>query len=221
MRLEPLLDQLVFVGGQVTELLITDPVATHVRPTDDVDVICQVASRSEYFRLGERLKELGLVEDTSPGAPVCRWRAGADVVDVMPTDEEILHFKGDWYPTAIRSAQPFQLTERLVIHTVSGPAFLATKWEAFGDRAADDWYGSHDVEDIVMVVAGRPELLIEIRDAEPELQEYVVEATKRMFKSGVIEDVIAGAIPETRDVPGLHAEVLERFSQILHINDGT
>ncbi len=35
-RLEPLLEQLVFVGGQVTELLITDPVAVHVRPTATV-----------------------------------------------------------------------------------------------------------------------------------------------------------------------------------------
>ena len=33
-RLEPLLEQLVFVGGQVTELLITDPVAAYVRPTE-------------------------------------------------------------------------------------------------------------------------------------------------------------------------------------------
>ncbi len=93
-RLEQLLDELVFVGAQVAELLITDPVAEHVRPTTDVDAICEVASRTEYFRLGERLKKLGFTEDVMEGAPICRWRAGDDVVDLMPTHEEILDFKG-------------------------------------------------------------------------------------------------------------------------------
>jgi hypothetical protein len=37
-RLEPLLDQLAFVGGQMTELLVTDPAAVRPRPTDDVVV---------------------------------------------------------------------------------------------------------------------------------------------------------------------------------------
>lgn len=31
-RLEPLLDELVFVGGQVTELLITDPIGERCVP---------------------------------------------------------------------------------------------------------------------------------------------------------------------------------------------
>ena len=106
-RLEPLLDELVFVGAQVAELLITDPVAEHVRPTTDVDAICEVASRADYFRLGERLKKLGFTEDLTEGAPICRWRAGDDVVDVMPTHEEILDFKGNWFPVVMRTAKPY------------------------------------------------------------------------------------------------------------------
>jgi hypothetical protein len=112
-RLEPLLDELVFVGGQVTELHITDPIAEHVRPTDDVDVICEVASRSEYYYLGQRLKKLGFTEDVTEGAPICRWRAGEDVVDVMPTDEEILRFKSAWYPLVLATAQSYELTKTL------------------------------------------------------------------------------------------------------------
>lgn len=37
--LRPLLSEVVFVGGQVAELLVTDPAATGIRATDDVDVI--------------------------------------------------------------------------------------------------------------------------------------------------------------------------------------
>ncbi len=39
----PLRDEVVLVGGQVAELLITDAAAVRVRPTSDVDVICRGA----------------------------------------------------------------------------------------------------------------------------------------------------------------------------------
>ena len=42
--LQPLLDELVFVGGCATGLLITDPGAVGIRPTKDVDVITEVGS---------------------------------------------------------------------------------------------------------------------------------------------------------------------------------
>lgn len=45
--LRPLLDELVFVGGTVAELLVTDRTAPRVRPTDDVDAVAEVASYSE------------------------------------------------------------------------------------------------------------------------------------------------------------------------------
>jgi len=37
---EALLEQLVFVGGAVAGVLITDPAMPEIRPTQDVDVIC-------------------------------------------------------------------------------------------------------------------------------------------------------------------------------------
>jgi len=41
--LAPVLDELVFVGGCTTGLLITDPAASGIRPTRDVDAIVDVA----------------------------------------------------------------------------------------------------------------------------------------------------------------------------------
>ena len=40
--LEPLLDELVFVGGCTTALLITDKAAANIRPTYDVDAIAEI-----------------------------------------------------------------------------------------------------------------------------------------------------------------------------------
>lgn len=91
-HLRPLLDELVFVGGATVELFLTSPVAAHVRITRDADVICEITGRVKYHQLGKRLRGLGFSEDTSPGAPLCRWRSAAGILDVMPTDETILGF---------------------------------------------------------------------------------------------------------------------------------
>ena len=72
--LEPLLDELVFIGGCATGLLITDPAAEGIRPTYDVDAITEVASYGQYADLSERLRALNLQEDRTEGAPTCRWR---------------------------------------------------------------------------------------------------------------------------------------------------
>lgn len=58
--LRPLLDELVFVGGCTTALLITDPAAAEVRSTYDVDAIAEITSYAEYAAFSERLRQLGL-----------------------------------------------------------------------------------------------------------------------------------------------------------------
>lgn len=55
--LGPILDEVVFVGGATIQLWLTEPGAPPARATDDVDVICEVATRVEYYRLGSRLRE--------------------------------------------------------------------------------------------------------------------------------------------------------------------
>jgi predicted nucleotidyltransferase len=215
--LGPLLDELVFVGGQVAELLITDPGATRVRPTDDVDTICAVTGRVGYQRLGKQLRRLGFVEDKSPGAPVCRWRLGGDRVDVMPADEQILGFKNRWYGHGIRTAQAYELTRGLTIRIVTAPVFTATKWEAFADRGGGDWYGSHDIEDIVAVVAGRPELYDETNSSEQGLRAYLVQENVAFLASGLAEDVIAGALPDARAIAGLVGKVRSRFQAMAEL----
>ena len=48
-RLGPeLLPQMVFVGGATIALLLTDPAAPEVRPTNDVDVIAETLTHGDY-----------------------------------------------------------------------------------------------------------------------------------------------------------------------------
>ena len=65
-----LTDRMVFLGGCATGLLLTDPAAPEVRPTRDVDVITEVGSLAEYYRLADALRVVGFVEDQGLGAPL-------------------------------------------------------------------------------------------------------------------------------------------------------
>ncbi len=89
--LRPVLDELVFVGGCATGLLVSDEAAAEVRPTFDVNAI-EITSYVEYTTFGERLHQLGFTEDASEGAPICRWQHGQIKLDLMPLDEKILAF---------------------------------------------------------------------------------------------------------------------------------
>lgn len=101
--LRPLLDELVFVGGCTTGLFLTDSAAGGLRSTKDVDAIVDVTSYAKYAALSERLRALELTEDTTEGAPLCRWRYNDLIIDVMPIDEEVLGFSNRWYLPAIKS----------------------------------------------------------------------------------------------------------------------
>lgn len=68
-----MLRDLVFVGGAVTSLLVTDEGAGAPRTTLDVDAIAEITYYAEYIAFGERPRGLGFSEDARQGAPLCRW----------------------------------------------------------------------------------------------------------------------------------------------------
>lgn len=171
--LKPLLDELVFVGGCTTGLLITDEAAAAVRPTKDVDVVTELSSYVSYLQLSDRLRQLGFREDTSEGAPVCRWRVEDLILDVMPDDEGTLGFTNRWYKQVLQTSDRQQIADELVIRVVNAPYFVGTKLEAFKGRGEGDFQASHDLEDLISVVDGRSTIVDEIRSAEPDLANYV------------------------------------------------
>jgi predicted nucleotidyltransferase len=214
-RLDKLLDQVVFVGGQVAELLVTDPAAVRVRPTDDVDVVVAVTTRSAYYALGDELRRLGFNEDMRPGAPICRWRTVDDLVlDVMPMNEEILGFSNPWYASALETAVPYEIAPDLLISIAAAPAFLATKWAAFDDRGAGDYLGSHDLEDIISVVAGRSELLVDLQNAPADVRAFLGDRTRRFLEHSDAGDAITGALPDARFDATLISRVRARLQAV-------
>ncbi len=212
-----LADEMVFLGGCATGLLITDNAAPPIRVTRDVDAIVQVMSLREYYQLSEKLRGKGFREDTSDGAPVCRWLSENVILDIMPTDTQILGFGNQWYVPAVNSAEKFQLPDGNKVSLVSASYFLITKLEAFDGRGGGDYLMSHDIEDIVAVLDGRPELLNELRSANTELVKALSERFHELLGNRQFVDAVSGHMPgdtiSQQRVPAI-LEIIKQISEL-------
>jgi nucleotide-binding universal stress UspA family protein len=74
-RLAGLINEVVFVGGATTALLVTDSAVTDIRPTYDVDLIVEVGTYARYTELEERMRSNGFIEVIESGAPSPHWRS--------------------------------------------------------------------------------------------------------------------------------------------------
>ena len=73
---------------------------------------------------------------------------------------------------------------------------------------------SHDLEDIITVVAGRPEIGDEVRAAALDVRRYVANSTARFLTDPAATDVITGALPDAWQDPAMLRSVEERFRAI-------
>src|SRR6266550_8944884 len=116
-----------FVGGCAVWLLVDRPDLTDFRPTEDVDVIIEVVTLGELYKLEEQLRAAGFQHDTSEGAPICRWIVEGCLVDIMPIDSRPLGMNSRWFREALESAQPVALGQNVEAKVVTRPIFVATK----------------------------------------------------------------------------------------------
>ncbi len=215
--LEPVLDELVFAGGCATGLLISDPAASGIRATRDVDTITEVASYAAYAALSERLRALGLTEDHSEDALTCRWRYHDLIIDVMPTDERILGFSNQWYSPAISSAQEVEIAG-IRTRVITSTYFLATKLGAFRGRGNNDYRGSHDLEDVITVVDGRPEIVNEVRHAPSDVRGYIASEMRYLLGTRQFLDALPGFLLPDSASQGREPLLRERLGALAQSN---
>lgn len=191
-QLKSLRKKVVFLGGAATGLLITDKATPEVRSTLDVDTIVEISSRAEYYKLEESLRSLGFTQRTHENDPICRWIIDEVIVDIMPTDEKILGFSNSWYSPAIDNAIEIGIEKDLVIRVVTAPYFLATKIEAFHGRGKGDYFGSHDIEDIITVIDGRREIIDEIGVSSSGLKAYLAKTIEDFLNNVNFMESLSG-----------------------------
>lgn len=94
-------EDLVFVGGSVAGLLLSDPLAAGVRATIDVDAVTD-SNRASLLELEQAIQTRGFIHDVMSGV-ICRWihKKSGVVFDLMPVDPNVLGFTNPWYAYAV------------------------------------------------------------------------------------------------------------------------
>lgn len=209
----PLVEEVVFLGGCATGLMIDDKAAPDIRASDDVDVIIEAATQHDYHDFSAQLRKKGFIEDRSDNAPMCRWLYRGIKVDVMPTDSAILGFTNRWYADAMTTAERMRLPNGTAIRMVTAPFFLATKLEAFYGRGKGDFIASHDLEDMLAVMDGRSSIVQEVSECT-ELRDYLGKEFTKLLEDDAFQDALPGHLPGDAASQQRLPIILERMTKI-------
>lgn len=158
-------------------------------------MVAQVATTRQYHQLDAQVAARGFAHDLSFGAPICRWVRDEIKLDLMPTDPGILGFHNRWHSLAVETAVWVALPGGITIRLIIAPVFIATKLEAFHGRGENDYLASHDLEDILTVVDGRPELVEEARRERVDLRRYLSEQFSNLLANQDFVQAMPGHLP--------------------------
>jgi hypothetical protein len=100
---------------------------------------------------------------------------------------------------AIETAVTATIGGGITIRHVSAAAFLAQKWAAHHDRGRVDPLGSHDLEDILALLASRPMIPEEVAAAPAALRAYVAEQATSFLADVNAEDLLAAHLNNAQD----------------------
>lgn len=206
-----LLQSVVFVGGCTTGLFITDEFTKEtVRYTDDVDLIVDIMGHAEWYKLRDTLINKGFHEAME--TVNCRMLLGELKVDFMPGVADVLGFTNKWYQDALDNAVIYKLKPELKIRILTPPLFIATKLEAYLGRGENDPLASHDIEDILTLLDGRPEIVFEIQNTEDNLRLYISDQFKKLLKHPDFDYAVQGA---TKGDSGRTELIFERIHSLV------
>ena len=201
-------DEMVFVGGAVAELYADNPAASEIRPTLDVDCVIEISSRLQFAKMEENLRAKGFKNDTSAGAPICRWIYKDIKVDVMPTDSDVLGFSNRWYKEGIEFKIQKTLPDETEFFVFPPEYYLAAKFEAHNARGGNDLRQSHDFEDIIYILDNCSNIVDNISASKPSVKEYLKSECQKLLENPNITEGIETALPygsgeESSDILGM------------------
>jgi len=207
--------EVVFIGGAIAALLQLDPPFQTTRATKDVDGLVASTRYGDARRIAIALHERGFSQTPSESGHIHRWKSpDNDLLDLVPAGGHLGGSGQDWDPFAILSAVEAELGDGIRVRHANAPAFLALKWAAFHDRGEGDWQGSHDIEDIIAVVASRSLIVEEVEHAPEEVRRFVAGNTRTLLAERWLEDILASHLNNTQDPQEISRLVRMRLESI-------
>lgn len=192
-------NEMVFVGGSVAELYVDNPAASDIRPTQDIDCVIELSSRTEHAKLEEALRAKKFANDTTQGAPICRWVYREILVDVMPTDPVVLGFTNIWYEDGVTNKITKILPDGQEIFVFPVEYYIAAKFEAHKSRGGNDLRQSHDFEDIIYIFDNCLNILENIQNANEDVKEYLRQECQSLMANDNLTEGIETALPYGSD----------------------
>jgi hypothetical protein len=124
-------------------------------------------------------------------------------------------FVNRWQSAGLPHAAERRLPSGAVIRAIPAPFLMATKLEAFRGRGNGDHRGSHDLEDVVLLVDGRAELVDEVAAAPAELRAWLPGECAALLAEPRFVDAIFGFLrPDAASQARAEAIVLPRLRAI-------
>lgn len=198
-ELGDLVDQVVFIGGAIAPLLQTDPPFPRARVTSDVDRVVASQRYGDLDALAARLRARGFRQDPH-AAHLHRWTSPSGIpVDLVPAGAHPGGSGHPWDAVALDTSRRATLGGDVVIRHASAPAFLAQKWAAHHDRGREHPLDSHDLEDVLALLASRPGIADEVAAAPPEVRAYLAAEARRFLASPDAADLLAAHLNNAQD----------------------
>ena len=195
-----LANDVVFIGGAIAPLLHTDTRIPRVRPTKDVDGVVLSDNYGSGERLRAALRARGFTHDTSNTAHVHRWVTPRGVsFDLVLSGVHAGGSGNPWDAEAIASAIVATVSDVTFRHAAA-PAFIAMKLQAFSDRGNGDLRASHDIEDVLALIANRSSIVTDFFAADLRVRSIVRRFAVSLLDGDTAEEVLSAHLNNADDV---------------------
>ncbi|NIM48600.1 MAG: hypothetical protein GTN62_02690 [Gemmatimonadales bacterium] len=211
-QLGALRERIVFIGGAIAPLLQEEAPFPAPRPTSDVDGVVATASYTEAQLVQDELVALGFRQAPATARHAHRWMGPTGIpFDLAPAGQHAGASGNPWDEIAVATAVEAMLEPGFAIRHASAAAFLALKWSAYHDRGRDDPLNSHDLEDVLALIASRPSIAREAVEAPTQLRAYLAQQAEAFLANRYAEDLLAGHLNYAQDARATMELVRERL----------
>jgi predicted nucleotidyltransferase len=209
-------EKAVFIGGATVPFYLPEVHWEQIRPTEDVDVVMKIMGRVNNWIQEDELRKRGFTNDTSVGAPICRWVYQGIKVDFMTFDKSVFGFTNFWYKEGIENSIVV-LLKPVEIKILNLPYFIATKLEAFKSRGNNNFQSSPDMEDIISVLEVANEQFLEgvIENLSSSLKIYLKTELSILLSTSDFIDSIPGALFNRIDIEIEERNLIQRIKNLI------
>jgi len=187
LALEELNQEVIYVGGAIVSLYVTDEGAEQARPTKDIDISVQISTYAQMEELREKLATKKIYPAPTETV-IYRYTYDEILIDFIPWDKTPLGPTNSWLKPGFEKAYPIKIGT-VEIHILPVSLFLATKWEAFKSRGNDPRM-SHDFEDIIYIIDNNINLIEDVKNAEEDVQVFLKEMSNHILAHSSRNEII-------------------------------